>query len=103
MNEIAKTEIAVDKSPVEKQNDQIQQQFDEIKDKITTDPDAINRLNKNTLETVNTYLYANPDKATEMLLNISEAMTNTKLENKDRKSLLELETICLKRTNWENV
>lgn len=88
--------------PIEK-TDVVQKDFEDLADKIKTNPNAIDKIKNNTLENVDKYLYANKDKSTEMLLNISQAMTDPKLENKDRKSLMELETICLRYTKWENV
>ena len=59
--------------------DKIQQQFDDISEKIKSDPDTINRLNKHTLEDVDKYLYANKEKSTETLFNIWEAIKKPEL------------------------
>jgi hypothetical protein len=82
--------------PADKKNE-AQTNFEAITNKIKT-PDALNRLNKNTLNSVDTYLDGNRDKAAETLFNIIEAMKTPNLGRKDSNSLLELQKICLKYT-----
>jgi hypothetical protein len=72
----------------------LEEDFNKIKTKIENNPEDINKISKNELETVKKFIASNKNEAFDMYINIVESLENTeKLWRRDEKSLNEIKSL----------